>query len=418
MENRPENRKRHLLIAASLAVLSLAMLTYVIELNFPAFGMTWHGADGEIYGVARGGAANQAGIKSGDRLLTLEGAPLTEREQFRREWQALSPGDIAVMEISRGDYVWIAELEAESGFPFLDGYAIYYLVAAVFWLAGTSVLLSRALNIRAAGVYLLFCLSASVALFSDTRLNVTYTAWTGFAQRLATGLSMGALLHFSLLFPEDKCRRIRRLPLLLGGIYLPGLVLGLVAGYIVAWRRFEFHWISNLPFVAFGLLFVLWVFSLWHTYRTTAAADVKTHLREMAGGMTLTLLPFVALVVPGAIAGRAIVDMRLVAASLTAFPLALTYAIFQRRSSARLILWVRRGFVYLGLGTIFGAAFLMAMLVISWLWWEVTLTGVELTIGLMAALPAALLAALLRPVIDRLVERWFFATDSKIEERE
>lgn len=415
LKNRPENWRLALLIAVSLAVLGLGLLVYSIELTFPALGMSWHSDDGEVYGIGRGGAASLAGIEPGDRLLTLEGAPLAEREQFRQAWQALAPGDIAVMEVSRHGDVWIAELEAESGFPFLDGYTIYYIVAFVFWLAGVAVFFSGVLDFTAASVYLLFCLSASLALLGNTRINVSYTAWTSFLQRLATGLAMGALLHFSLLFPEDKRQRVRHLSLLLAGIYLPGLVLGLVAGYIVAWRRFEIHWLSNLPFVAFGIVFGLWVFSLWHTYRTTTASRVQTHLREMAGGMTLTLLPFVALVVPGAVVGRAIVDTRLVVAALTAFPLALTYAIFRQRPSARLTSWVRRGFVYLGLGSIFGSAFVIGMIVVSWLWWDVTLTGVELTIGLMAALPAALLAAILRPGMNRFVERWFFNTDSEAE---
>ncbi len=393
----------------------LGLIAYSIELSFPAFGMSWHSSDGEIYAVAHGGAAQLAGIERGDRLLTLEDAPLAQREQFRQAWQALSPGDIAAIEISSNGDTWIAELHAESGFPFLDGYAVYYIVALMFWLVGMAVFLSRSLDAVAARVYLLFCLATSLALFNNTRINVSYIAWTGFVQRLATGLSMGSLLHFSLLFPEDKRHRIRHLPLVLAGIYLPGLILGLVAGYIVAWRRFEIHWISNLPFVAFGIVFGLWVLSLRHTYRTTAAPEIQTHLWEMAGGMTITLLPFVSLVVPGAIVGRAIVDTRLVTAALTAFPLALTYAIFRRRPPAHLTHWVRRGFVYLGLGVIFGCAHAIGMVIVSWLWWGATLTSVELTIGLMAALPAALLAATLEPGVKKLVERCFFTADSETE---
>lgn len=399
----------------------LGLVAYAIELTFPAFGMSWHSADGEIYAIARGGAAQLAGIEGGDRLLTLEGAPLAERERFRRAWQDLSPGKVAAIEVSRDGDVWIAELQTESGFPFLDGYAVYYVVAFIFWLVGMAAFLSRSLDTAAARVYLLFCLAASIALFCNTRINVSYTAWSGFLQRLATGLSMGSLLHFSLLFPEDKRHRIRHQSLVLTGVYLPGLALGLVAGYIVAWRRFEIHWISNLPFSAFSVVFALWALSLWHTYRTTNAPGVQIHLREMAGGMTLTLLPFVALVVPGAVVGRAIVDMRLVAAALTAFPLALTYAIFRRQPSARLSGWVQRGFEHLGLGVIFCCIYLAGALVISWLWWHVTLTGIELTIGLMAALPAALLTAALRPLVSKMIERWFFTshgkTCSKVERR-
>jgi hypothetical protein len=404
-------------VAAALAVAGLGLLLYLNELSYPAFGMSWHSADGEIYAVGRGGAAGQAGIQNGDRVLTLEGAPLAERERFRQTWRTLSPGDVAAMEIARGDDVWIAEIRTEKSFPFFDGYAVYYIVAAVFWLAGLLAFFSRPPHSPGARVYLLFCLSACVALFTNTRINVVYTAWSGFLQRLATGLSMGALLHFSLLFPEDKRDRIGRLPLLLASIYLPGLILGLVAGAIVAWRRFELHRISNLPFAAFGLVFIFWALSLWHTYRTTDRLAVRTHLREMAGGMTLTLLPFVALVVPGAVVGRAIVDMRLVAAALTAFPLALTYAIFRRHPLAELNLWVRRGFVILGLGLIFSILYGLGTVLISWLWWDVSLSGIELTIGWLAALPAALLIAALRPRVSRSVQQWFFASDAEIERR-
>ena len=73
--------------------------------------------------------------------------------------------------------------------------------------------------------------------------------------------------------------------------------------------------------------------------------------------------------------------------------------------------------VILGLGVIFSVLYGVSTVLISWLWWDVTLSGVEFTIGWLAALPAALLIAALRPRVSRWVQRWFFTSDAETERR-
>jgi len=169
----------------------------------------------------------------------------------------------------------------------------------------------------------------------------------------------------------------------------------------------EFDLLFDLLFLSPALSFLGWIASLVHTYLTTPSAEVREQLREMGGGITLTLLPFIVMLVSNVLAGRALVDARIVVTSAIAFPMALTYAILKQRSLLDIDRLVRWGLVYTMLGITIVALYLLVGGVLARLFGAAISWGV-LLIALVSAVIVALLAAPLRNRLQALVERLFW----------
>jgi hypothetical protein len=101
------------------------------------------------------------------------------------------------------------------------------------------------------------------------------------------------------------------------------------------------------------------------------------------------------------------VDVRIVATSAIAFPMALTYAILKQRSLLDLDRLVRWGLVYTMLGIIATALYLLAVGVLARLF-GATMSWGTLLITLIPALIVAFLAAPLRHRLQTVVERLFW----------
>lgn len=74
---------------------------------YPSLGLSTAGGDGEdspkVLFVSAGSPAAQAGFQPGDVLLTLDGAPLPDRESMNRRLAAKSWGDTAAFTVRRGE---------------------------------------------------------------------------------------------------------------------------------------------------------------------------------------------------------------------------------------------------------------------------------------------------------------------------
>jgi hypothetical protein len=395
------------LFVLALLVFGGGLVSYVHELGLPALGFNWNNTDGIVFAVREGGPAERAGLQRGDIFLRLEGVPLDARDEFRQAWKEIKSHRTAALTIERGGQEKSLAFAVEAMPPFLEGYGIYYLAALVFWIAGVLAYLGRGQD-RVATVYLVFCLAAAVASFTNTNVNVSFIRWASVLQRVSTGLAVGLFLHFSIIFPEEKrLGRKWRIPIL-ALFYLPGLVLGCLNAYLFPLQlKGEFDLLFDLLFLSPALGFLGWIASLIHTYVTTASAEVKEQLREMGGGITLTLLPFIVMLVSNVLAGRALVDARIVVTSAIAFPMALTYAILKQRSLLDIDRLVRWGLVYTMLGITVAVLYLVAVGVLARLFGAAISWG-ALLIALVSALIVAFLAAPLRNRLQTLVERLFW----------
>ncbi len=390
-----------------LLVFGLGLTLYVYELGLPALGFNWNNTDGVVFAVLEGGPAEQAGLQRGDILLYLEGVSLDERGEFRRAWREARGHQTVSITIERNGQERSLTFAVEAMSPFLEGYGIYYLIALGFWMAGVLVYLGRGQD-RVAMVYLVFCLAVAVASFTNTNVNVSFIRWASVLQRVSTGLVVGLFLHFSILFPEEKRMSRKWRILILALFYLPGLVLGCLNAYLLPLQlKGAYGLLFDLLFLSPALGFLGWIACLIHTYVTTASAEIRGQLREMGGGITLTLLPFIVMLVSNVLAGRALVDARIVVTSAIAFPMALTYAILKQRSLLDLDRLVRWGLVYTVLGIIVAALYTLMIAALARLF-GVAISWGALLITLISALIVALLAAPLRDRLQTLVERLFW----------
>jgi len=382
----------------------VGLASYAYELRLPALGFSWDGR-GFVSMVYGGGPAERAGLQKEDLFLQLNGVPWKERDEFRETWEALEIGQEAVITIERDGQRMSLTLIPESRSPFLEGYGVYYLIALIFFLCSLLVYFARGGD-RVARLYLLFSLVAAVAIF--TNVSVSFVRWAAFLQRLGSGLVVGLFLHLSMVFPEEKGMSRRWRAFIFPLIYLPGLLLGISNGYLLAFRiEGQFNWLFKLLFLnlAFGLL--EWILSLSHTYVTTPSPEIKRQLREMTVGITMTLLPFMVMLVANIWAGRALVEVRILMTSLIAFPLALTYAVLRQRSALDIDLLVNRGLVYTAWGLTLTAIYLLLVAGISWLLGlEVPWKG--LFVAAVSALTIAFIAAPLRGKLQALVDRLFY----------
>lgn len=383
----------------------VGLASYAYELRLPALGFSWDGR-GVVSMVYSGGPAERAGLQRGDLFLQLEGiSPISERDRFKEVWEGIEIGQEVSLTIQRDGQRMSLTLTPESRSPFLEGYGVYYLIALVFFLCGLLVYIARGGD-GMAGLYLLFSSVAAVAIF--TNVSVSFVRWAALLQRLGTGLVVGLFLHLSTVFPEEKRMSRRWRALIFPLIYLPGLLLGLSNGYILAFRiEGRFNWLFNLLVLnlAFGLL--EWILSLLHTYVTTPSLEIRRQLGEMAVGITMTLLPFMAMLVSNIWAGRALVDVRLLMTSLIAFPLALTYAVLRQRSALDIDVLVNRGLVYTAWGLTLTVIYLLLVAGISWL------VGLDipwkgLFVAVISALSIAFIAAPLKGKLQTLVDHLFY----------
>lgn len=409
-----KNLSQGLLIGLAVLVFVAGLRAYVYERRLPSLGFLWNNTSGVVYAVHRGGPAEAAGMRVGDVFLEMEGVPITERDQFRRTWEAVPPGqDVSIVVERDGELEFLVLFTAPMS-PRLEGLAVYYWIALIFWASGVVTYLARGHD-RVSMLFLLFCLAAAVALFSNTNVNLTFVRWTGALQRVATGLAGACLLHLALHFPEEKRLHPQVRALLLALFYGPGLLLGGLNAYFYPRQlQGEFTWLFNVFFLWVPLCFVGWAAALVHTIRSAADQKVRQQAREMAAGITLTLLPFAALLVVNVAYHmafhRTLVDVRLAVTTLLVFPMSLGYAILKQRSVWNVEALVNRGLVYLSLGVILLFTYFVLVATLGRLWGVAISWGV-FAVGALAALIVAFLALMLRPVVQTMVHRLFFRQD-------
>ncbi|MDY7040060.1 MAG: PDZ domain-containing protein, partial [Chloroflexota bacterium] len=168
-----KNLSQVLLIALALLVLGAGLRAYVYERRMPALGFLWNNTGGAVYAVHRGGPAEAAGVRVGDVFLEMEGVPVVERDRFRHTWEAVPSGqDVSIVVERNGEYQFLVLFTAPMA-PRLEGFAIYYWIATIFWGSGVVVYLARGHD-RVSALFLLFCLATAAALFANTNVNLIF----------------------------------------------------------------------------------------------------------------------------------------------------------------------------------------------------------------------------------------------------
>ncbi len=300
-------------------------------------GISFSSGEPLISSVRVGGEPWLAGIKEGDRVLSLDGAAPSEASLLHTG----SPREVTVRSVRTGTEVSVDYRSASAvGMgPSLE--TVAFLFAAI----GTLVFFRSARSAETLN-FAFFCMAAAIALATSPAAVLGHV-WG----RLVVGpASLGAALFFVSFFSKFGDRRPAASPagsawVTAGALVLPAaLVPVLVAGMSGDGEvyRAARSGVLILMLASFGAGCAALVFR----YSRTGDNVVREQIRTVLLGTLLAVAPFVLLsMLPEAIAGSFIVRPHVTALAAVLIPLSFGYAI-QRHRLMGIRRLVRRGVVY------------------------------------------------------------------------
>ncbi len=303
---RPINPLRAVLTAATPLLLAYALLSWlgiprVVDIGFrPArFSVT---------DVRKGGPADRAGLRAGDRIVSLNGIPTGEGVRIFREFSRIRPGDTILYTVERdGEKIEITEIAGTRGREFRTWVTLRTITAACFFLLALIVFWNR--HDRVATLFYLSSLSFGFLLLdppptASVRLQFLIKVSVDLAVLFAPPL----FLRLFLIFPREK--RIPRSLFLLRPLRLPGIGRLRFPLYAVSTVLFTASLAMNTalfftgrfhPAVILAVQFACAIYLLFcvlagigaflHSYTTTRSVEMKRKLRGVVWGTTAALLP-------------------------------------------------------------------------------------------------------------------------------
>lgn len=345
-------------------VLVLGVFSYWTVLRRPAYGMRLNAVTNAVVSVDQGGPADMSGVRVGDVLVRLGSVDTIDRQALNRQWAVYRPGNAVLLLVRRETGLKSLILVPHEQNPLLEGYIVFYVVAAVFWVVGLFVYYNQPAEPEAR-LYLLFSLVVAITLVAF--VDVTIAWWLQPVYLLSIGLTSGFFHHFIALIPRPR-PFLRRFPWLTYSFYVPGLSLALLTLIFryLGWP--ELYSISlNLLWVSVGLTIALAIVELIQDARYPDHGHLaKRQYQVLLVGALVGLLPAATMILVDLISGWLRVDPRLLVLSLALFPVALTYGALRFRLMD-ITLLASRGLAYAALtvaliGVYFGVAFLLSLL--------------------------------------------------------
>jgi len=244
--------------------------------------------------VYPGDPADRAGLQSGDRILAVNGVPVSEIRNLPAALRSGGTDRAVFLNIRRADFELAIELFPEP-LPLREllWQVAHAIVAGITLLIGTFALLRRSGRLTA--TFFGMCLALATLLF---RPHVVASAWgyrlDAAGAEVLTALFPGLLMHFFLLFPFER-PAIQRRPWLQILPYVPGALL-LGATHLSARaasgphdsREIALQTIAGVQFL--GAL-VLAVILFAHAYRKSPLPTVRRKLKVTLGGTFLGIFP-------------------------------------------------------------------------------------------------------------------------------
>jgi PAS domain S-box-containing protein len=348
------------LSTAILTILTLAagvsaMINFGEQTRFrlPEDGVIWVERNGgvEALNVPPASPGANAGIREGDRLIQISGAPIhkaievTQILTGKGAWQQVnylvSRGGVAV-EINK---LIIGEVP-------LDRAVMYqYTVGLAYLLIGLFVYFRRGSAQKAQHFYI-FCLTSFIFFCFHYTGKLNSFDKVMYFGNVAAGLLAPALfLHFCLTFPEPRKWFSR--PVLAALLYLPAailfvLYLGFPSGALKsALPLMEVRWLLDRAWMILATVpYLIGGVALSVEYRRAEDPIVHQQLKWLRNGTFSGMLPFALLyVLPYALGAIPSAYLKMSVFSVTLLPLTLAYAIVRYRLMDVDIIF-RRGFAY------------------------------------------------------------------------
>src|SRR6266536_238736 len=416
----PSSMKRDYQIrfaAGFLALLTVASVT-LAWINFrkgsqlvaPYDGVSWVERDGGVVAdrVAANGPGAHAGIEAGDRLVAVEGRPVSRVAELTRHMYQRGAWFDITYSLVRGS----TPVEAK---PILS----VYHRASDDWLRAISLVylciglyvLFRRWTAPGSTHFYIFCLVSFVfhAFHFTGRLNSF--DWTIYWGNVAANMLQPALLlHFVLTFPEEHSA-IRTRRWIIPSIYAPGFLLLSYHALAFAFSRaseglrcqLDRLWMAYL-----ALYFVSAAAVLLHSYREARRPILRQQLKWLTRGTILAITPFTLFYVLPYLGVLPAPALKVSVLSLGILPLTFGYAIFRYRLMDVDLIF-KRGMVYaLAAVAIAGAYFTVVALIGELVHTHIPGAG---TTGLVLAIVVtALLFDPVRRWIQERIDQFFYRT--------
>ena len=312
----------YLLLLLALAVLAVGIAAAVAYLSLPSLGLAFGSGD-MVAGVEPDGPAERAGIRVGDRIVTINGVSPLAGESYVDHGQEVVPvtvqreGQTLALEI-----VPVALAPGE-----LFGPIAFMLTGLSFWIMAVVVLALKphdtAAQLLVLGLFLA-ALGPPVLLLADVG--------TGWASLLMTAiiLVLGPLVvHYHTVFPERIEHRWKGA--MLAALYLSSAVLFLVFCWARLNQRLE--WSTPVLSTAKGFFAVCLLVASWllsRTVRRSASRDTKRQGGLILLGLALGLFPLILFILlPQILPNLPYVTIWPALLALAFIPASYLYAIFR-----------------------------------------------------------------------------------------
>jgi two-component system sensor histidine kinase ComP len=312
----------YLLLLLALAVLAVGIAAAVTYMSLPSLGLSFGSGD-RVAGMESEGPAERAGIRVGDRIITINGVSPLAGESYVDHGQEVVPvtvqreGQTLTLEI-----VPVAPIPGE-----LVGPVAFLLTGLTFWIMAVVVLALKphdaAAQMLVVGL-LLAALGSPVLLLADVG--------PGWASMLMTAiiLVLGPLvIHYHTVFPERIEHRWKGA--MLAALYLGGAVLFLVFCWARLNQRLE--WSTPVLSTAKGFFAVCLLVAFWllsRTVRRSASRDTKRQGGLILLGLALGLFPLILFILlPQILPNLPYVTIWPALLALAFIPASYLYAIFR-----------------------------------------------------------------------------------------
>lgn len=380
----------------------------------PADGVFWVESSSGLTAaeVDLEGPGGLAGIKPGDRLLSLDGRAVTTLGEYSDDLYRIGPNGSVLYGVQSGSEMRELSLQLASK-AFLqprDGLRI--LLAFLYLGIGLFVIIRGGHLSRAFHFYLI-CLAAFVlCLFSYTP-RMGGLDWTVLALSVGAILLLPALfLHFCLRFPVDPGPVRSRAPLL----YAPVAVLGVlqvlwVTGHLAGWglprNAMSLEIIDRVHLVYFCTGLLIGGIILLRRKLEARELTIRQQMKWVSYGTLAGIVPFLGIyVLPmlfGVRPGFAMLSSQLF---LGLIPLSFAYAILHYRLLDVEAI-VRRSAAYLAASSFLLTLYLVFVLVLG-KWLQTIAPDADFVVICVAALAIALMFAPLRNSIQARLDRFFY----------
>ncbi len=333
--------------AVVLATLTLAAVIFGI-INFqqrllfdaPDDGVSWLDSPQGVHAlyVARSSPGERAGIKPGDQLISINGAPVHRAvDATKRLWAmgAWSQVHYQLERNSRSYQTLLVVVPAPKPLTienYLRFVGVLYLFIGlfIFW---------RRWNAARAVHFYIFCLVSFIVFTFHYTGKLNAFDWAVYwANAVATLLAPALLVHFSLVFPERSIARRGWHRLWMVATYVPTAFL-LLMHVDVATNVLGF--VPSLPARVvldqmelgyLGLYFLLAAGIFLHSYRRAPSGVLRQQLKWVTGGTLAGIVPFgLFYILPYSLGAVPQPWMNLSAFSLAFIPLCFAYAIIRYR---------------------------------------------------------------------------------------